>query len=384
MKIVHISPIFWDNWGYQENYISRIQAEEGHQVTVLTSATSLAYYRKDLDGQYKEYFSCGVKIIRLRIKFNLINRFYWFDGLYNILKRINPEIIMVHGLTMLPVLQILKYKKCNPNCLLYADLHADYHISGTSFLSRIILHKFFWRIFTINRILPHVEQIYYTRPSVKRFSQEMYKIKDALLTELLMGADAPTYSEEARKEIKRKIRNKLGIPEDSFIICTGGKIDKNKQIGLLLKALQKIDNSKFYLIIFGNIADDYKAIYHSEISHFSNIKDIGWLVESEIGELFIASDIAVFLGNHSVLWEQAISYGTPVMFSYEEDRKYLDVGGNCIFVYSNNENEISYYINLLLEQPSIITNMKKIAIQKGIPKFSYKNIVQELNASWVS
>ena len=381
MKIVHLTPIYWDNWGYQENYIARYQAKFGHKVFVIAPATSLSPYRNDLNGQRTEYDIDGVHVIRLKLKINIINRFYWFDGLLGTLKQLNPGIIMIHGLAMVPILEILKYKKSNPNCLIYADFHSDYQNSGKNILSSIFLHKIIWRYF-VNKAIPSIEKIYYTRPSVKKFIQDMYGIKDELLDELLFGSDLINYSLEARHDIRKKIRGGLNIPEDSFVICTGGKFDKAKNLKVLTDGISKLKKLEIHLIIFGSVESSFKNSFNELIKKIKNVHNLGWLNETEISECYISSDIAVFLGNHSVLWEKAICYGIPTIFSYQHDREYLDLNGNCLFVFGNIDIEVAQNIKMLVTNPQIISNMRKVAIENGATIFSYENIVGKLNESW--
>jgi 1,2-diacylglycerol 3-alpha-glucosyltransferase len=379
--IIHITPVYWDNWGYQENYISEYQANTNNKITIITPATSLSSYRRDLNGKTTEYFIKNVRVIRLKLKWKILNRFYWYDNLYKILIQESPDIIMIHGLAMIPVLEIIKFKKKNPNCTIYADFHSDYLISGTNFLSIKILHSIIWRYF-VKLTIPYIEKIYYTRPSVKKFITDLYKINENILEELLMGSDSKSCTLLERESIKNVVREKLKIPLDSFVICTGGKINSERKLDIIINSLANFKNQQIHLIIFGKIDDEYLKTFQSMICDKKNIHFIGWLQSSEIYDYYFASNIAIFLGNHSVLWEQAIGCGTPTIFGYKEDREYLDTGENCIFLFKNNELELIQYLKLLINNPELILKMRKNAIEKGELKFSYENIVSNLNKSW--
>ena len=99
-KVVHISPVYWENWGYQENMITKKQAIKNCNVTVISSLNSIVDYKvKYLKKQ--SYNEGSVKIIRLDFVFNLFNRFFIYKKLNKTLKELNPDIIMLHGMQSL-------------------------------------------------------------------------------------------------------------------------------------------------------------------------------------------------------------------------------------------------------------------------------------------
>ncbi|MFK1961527.1 hypothetical protein ACIXEH_11290 [Bacteroides fragilis] len=68
---------------------------------------------------------------------------------------------------------------------------------------------------------------------------------------------------------------------------------------------------------------------------------VGWLSSEKTIEYFFASDLAVFPGTHSVLWEQAVGIGIPSIFKYWDGMTHVDLGGNCLFLFENSSEEIS-------------------------------------------
>jgi glycosyltransferase involved in cell wall biosynthesis len=57
-----------------------------------------------------------------------------------------------------------------------------------------------------------------------------------------------------------------------------------------------------------------------------NIIYVGWVKPGEIYQYYMASDVAVYPGGQSVLWQQAIACGLPLICKYWYGCEYLDLG----------------------------------------------------------
>src|SRR5699024_5967987 len=131
-----------------------------------------------------------------------------------------------------------------------------------------------------------------------------------------------------------------GINKKDFLIVTGGKIDNTKkQIMLLIKAVKHIKNRNVKLILFGSIAQELREKVQDLLDD-SMVHYIGWIESQDCYKYFAASDLAVFPGRHSVLWEQAVGTGVPCLFRYWDGTTHVDVGGNSLFLYNDTVNEI--------------------------------------------
>ena len=101
------------------------------------------------------------------------------------------------------------------------------------------------------------------------------------------------------------------------------------------------------LLVFGNVADNYKGEIEKSINE--NVIMLGWMNTKEINDVFLASDIAVFPGQHSVLWEQACACKIPCLFAYWDGMNHLNNGGNCAFICADSveaiRNSIMKYAN---------------------------------------
>jgi hypothetical protein len=126
--------------------------------------------------------------------------------------------------------------------------------------------------------------------------------------------------------------------------------------------------------VFGLPNNEMKRVVESLTS--SATRYIGWLSADEVYDYFLASDLAVFPGTHSVLWEQAVGTGLPAIFKKWDGMTHVDVGGNCMFVEEGTVEELLLVIESVVRDKNHYNKMKHVAVTKGIPYFSYANIAR--------
>lgn len=386
MKIVHIClcSLYRDNWGYQENLLSKYNTLLGNDVTVISSnAPEHTPKNNEIKNPHKkiEYYIDGVKIIRVNSKFNILNKLIWYDGLYEILSQEKPDLIYMNGMQSLSIIEVRKYLKKNKNCKAVADIHADYFNSAQSFFSKYILHKIIWK-YLIKYSINSFELIYCINNCSYKFALEMYNIPKQKMKLLYLGADVDKIDFQNKESIREKIRNELNIPAQAFVMITGGKINKDKRIHEIINAMDILNNNNLHLIVFGRIYDEFKDIINPLLNR-KNIHYVGWITGKEVYDYYLASDIAIFAGDMSVLWQQAISCGLPAILRFWPGNEYLNEG-NAIFLYSEELSELKQSIELITSlSEDKFNNMKDIAMKMGKDKFSYyiisNQIIDDLN-----
>ncbi|AEF17821.1 glycosyl transferase group 1 [Thermoanaerobacterium xylanolyticum LX-11] len=384
MKIVHIclAGSYNDNWNYQDNIIPKYHKIAGHDVTVITSifinSKNNVGYEKVSPGEY--FLENGVKIIRIPfIKFilnNVVEKLRLYQGTYEKLELEKPDFIFIHGLQFLDIYQVVKYLRKNRRVKVVVDNHADFSNSARNFLSRNILHKVIWR-YCAQLIEPYTTRFYGVLPARVDFLKTVYKLPEEKVELLVMGADDEKVKEARNENVKKEIREKYNIKPDDFLIITGGKIDNaKKQTLLLMEAVKKIKSDKVKLIVFGSVIEDLKDEVNI-LADGEKVQYIGWIPADKTYNYFAAADLAVFPGRHSVFWEQVVGLGIPMIVKYWEGTTHVDVGGNCIFLYKDSEEEIREKILYLIDNPEVYKKMKDVAEKNGIKKFSYSSIANQ-------
>lgn len=375
MKILHlcISAFFIDNYSYQENLIAKYHVKQGHDVTVIASpftysAQGMGMYLKEASSYFDPN---GFKVVRLLykkpIKWNRLFRHY--DGLYESIKHVEPDLIYLHGISFGDAVVVRDYIKQHPHVILYADNHADYINSAKNWLSKNILHSIVWRR-SAKLLEPYMKKCWGVTPLRCRFLKEMYHIKQELIDFLPMGVDDDSIPYD-RESVKCHVRKGLNIKDDDILIFTGGKIDYLKNTHVLLEAFTDIRDKNIHLVICGTLTPQMqrlKAIIDSDI----RVHYLGWCGAERVMECMIASDISFFPGTHSTLWEQSVGVGIPIVCKYWEGMEHVNINGNCLFVKGEDVKEIKDVINRIKDF-TILDNLKTLA-RVASSEFLYSNI----------
>lgn len=352
MKIVHLclSSFFIDNYSYQENILPKFHLKMGNEVTVIAS---LFTFGKDGRGTYlsnpSEYSdNAGFKVIRLAYKKPfMINRVLRrYEGFYSTLQKESPDIIFSHSISFVDAIVLSKYLKNHPSVKLYADNHADFINSANNFLSSYVLHKLIYRHY-VKKLEPFITKCFGVTPMRCRFLKDMYGIPMNKIAFLPMGVDDDLLPIN-RDSVRSNVRDSLGLNDTDFLIITGGKIDKKKNIHVLIDAIKKLNHQKVHLVICGVLTPDMEYLKET-IDNISNIHFQGWCNSEQVMNYMIASDLACFPGTHSTLWEQSVGMGLPSIFKRWPEMEHVNVNNNCVFVKGDDINELKRCISNFLD-----------------------------------
>jgi glycosyltransferase involved in cell wall biosynthesis len=346
----------------------------GHDVTVIASLLSFDDEGKVtyLSGPSVRNDEGGFKVVRIAYKRpHKINRFLRrYEGLFELLERESPDIIFCHGLSMVEINTLVRYKKKHPSTAFYADQHGDYINSATNVLSKFILHPIIWRYY-VKKIEPHLVKVYGVTPLRCKFLKEMYGVNPGLIEFLPMGIDDDAIPVE-REKVRAAVRERLGVGSTDLLIFTGGKIDKIKNTHVLLDALQHLNRDKIHLVICGVLCPEMEYLKRS---FNDRIHYLGWCNAEQVMDCMVASDIACFPGRHSTLWEQAVGLGLPAVFkNWDEEQTHVNVNGNALFVAGDDSAEIQACILKFLD-PSFMSDIRSKA-KSASSTFLYSNIAK--------
>lgn len=381
MRILHIcgSCFYKEGMGYQENILPKMHFKQGFETYIMARA-QVTY--KNNGGKYavENYINQdGIPVIIIDYKqFNnckLLNKACRILKIYaNILSQlqsINPDIIFVHGGQFASLEVIRKYVKKRKNVKLYIDQHMDYYNEPKGSILMTIVNKLFG--FQMRRCVPYTNKYWGVTPWRCDYLRDVYKIPNNKIGLLVMGGDDDFIEIDNKTEIRNKIRKQYLVKDEDFCIISGGKIDRAKNIHLLLEAFSRIDSNQVKLFVFGNISQEMKDEIELYI-HDERIIYLGWINSHEVYKYYLASDLAVFPGTHSVLWEQACACGLPGLYKNWPGMHHVDVGGNCRFLSSENTDEIKKCIEDIINDRNGYIKMKEVAEQIGEKVFSYKEI----------
>ena len=378
MKIVHLclASFYVDNYSYQENLLPKYHKIAGNDVSIIASLVSFDKNGKPcLLAEANNYMNeNGISVKRIEYKkqagkLGRLLRIYQQD-LLDMLEKEQPDIIFIHGVQFWDIRKVKKYAKKHPQVIIYADNHADFSNSAKNFLSKNILHKLIWK-HCAKLINPYVTKFYGVLPARVDFLVNVYGLPKEKVELLVMGADDEKVKEARLPEIRKEIREKYNIADDDFLIMTGGKIDLFKtQTLLLMEAVNKINNPKVKLIVFGSVVPELKEKIAKLCSE--KVQYIGWVQAVESYKYFASCDLAVFPGRHSVFWEQVAGQAKPMIVKHWEGTTHIDLGGNAEFLYKDSIEDITEKINKAMANIDV---MKKIADEKA-HLFMYSDIAK--------
>ena len=372
-----LGSFYIDNYSYQENLLPKYQKECVDKIKIIASLVSFDENGKPclLEKGSKYINEHSIPVERLDYKKNLgkvgkILRIYEKD-LYSLLEEEKPDIIFVHGMQFWDINKVSHYARKHKDVILYVDNHADFSNSARGWVSKNILHKILWK-YCAKKINPYVKKFYGVLPARVDFLRNVYGLPKEKIELLVMGADDEKIQEAKAPEIRKEIREKHGIADDDFLIMTGGKIDLFKtQTLLLMEAVNKINNPKVKLIVFGSVVPELKEKIAALCSE--KVQYIGWVQAVESYKYFASCDLAVFPGRHSVFWEQVAGQGIPMVVKHWDGTTHIDMDGNVKFLYNDSTDEI---IEVLNETFVDIKQMKTVAEEKAY-KFKYSDIAKK-------
>ena len=382
MRILHLclANFYIDNYSYQENMLPKYHVLQGHEVQVLASLVSFDEKGNPcLLNEESEYSSKdNFKVIRTNYRrpfyfFNKIFRRY--NKVFHYISNFQPDIIFIHGCQFWDIFKVIKYLEQHPEVKVFVDGHTDFINSARNWLSREILHKIVWR-HCAQAISPFTEKFYGVLPIRCDFFHTVYRIPIEKIELLVLGVDDLSIPFDRKSEIRDYIRKELGLSSHDFVLVTGGKIDKKKNIDILIQAVIKLNNPSVKLIIFGSILPEMEETIQPLTEH-KNIKYIGWINSEDAYKYFFAGDLAVFPGTHSVLWEYAIGCGIPAIIKYWEGMNHVDVGGNILFLKEASISELTEVITKAVSDSNFYNQMYEVAQNAGINSFKYSVISEK-------
>ena len=338
-RVLHICLAinYLEGWAYQENMLPAAHKELGYDVHIIAAEQYYDEHKKIIVnrpiGEYVNNDGVVVHILKgVTMNYSLNRILPKVKGLYKAISSINPDIIFWHGLDPCSYnsYQVSWYKKKHSEVKLFADCHADYYnrrFNDHPLKCKIdVLISRFWYF----PFFKQANKIWGTTPWREVFLKSEYHLADIKVGCLIMGADDKHIVGKNKRDVRFRIREKYSIPQDAFMIVSGGKLDSRKNIHFLCSAVKKI-GEPIHLLLFGKPTPDMEPVYN-KYNDCKNITQLGWIDGSSTYDLFLAADLACFPGSHSVLWEQSVACAVPGIYKYWDYMTHVNECGNATFI----------------------------------------------------
>lgn len=303
---------------YQENLLEKYFSKAGHRVSIISATTTDVFEfianRYDARRPATTEHHGRTTVYRQPYQYNFLSRIRKFSGVAELLERERPDLIFIHDIQFnLP--EVAEYKRRHPQTRLVLDYHADFSNSARNWLSLAILHKGLRRPL-LRRYDGILDDIYPVTPASQRFLADVYGIPDSRMTLLPLGCDMDACRRVRAERKGLELRRHYDIPTDAFVAFGGGKLARPKGVERLIRAFLDMPADSNWLVVAGDAGKD-DAAYLQELTALADghprILWTGWLDQEAMLAHLDLADLAVFPGSQSILWQQAIGMGKPVL-----------------------------------------------------------------------
>ncbi len=379
MKIVHccLANFYIDKYSYQENLIPKFHKLDGHDVLIIASTETFVGDNKLGYIETKKYVNeDGISVTRVPYR-KILTEFLTrkirsYKGVYSILEEEKPDIIFFHDTCAWELLNVVKYKKRNNYVKLFVDSHTDANNSATTFLSKNILHRIFYRNIT-RWACQHLEKILCVSLETKEFLNSIYGIPERKLEIYPLGGIVIEDEEYFNK--RKRMRSKLGIEDGDILLVHSGKLDGNKRTKEILEALRKTESRKLRLAILGAISSEMKSIIEPMIGADRRVRFEGWKNGEELVDYLCAADMYVQPGTQSSTMQNAICCRCAVMlYPYRSHEPFLK--GNGYFV-KTVEDMVDCF-KRICDHPELLRQMSANSLEIATDMLDYKKLAARI------
>lgn len=376
MKILHLclAAPFTDGMAYQENILPYWHQRLGHSVSVIASTEVVDKNNLGL-GHAKVGRSVsqdGIPVERLPYAFGLngflARKLRIYRGLKDALHRVKPDYIFIHDLQFYNTNDVVQYCQHYPSTRVVVDCHADFSNSARSFLSYFVLHRLYYRWRGLKLLLV-CKHFWGVLPSRCDFLSNVYDIPSEKVKLLEMGFDDRDGHPKDLHPPKKtyQIQNKVPIQ-----LATGGKIDSFKSD--TINFMREVSGDpRFELSVFGSVSKNIQNSFVDILKKSPNIRYLGWLDLDGVTDVLKYTDVAVFAGRHSVLWEQSVGLQIPLVLPFGENCSHIDFPGNVLWANFKSSLGCKKMLDKLAD-PKTISSLKKAALSVESERFLYSNI----------
>jgi 1,2-diacylglycerol 3-alpha-glucosyltransferase len=239
----------------------------------------------------------------------------------------------------------------------------------------------------LDRWHPFLDKLYAAVPITANFLEEVYGVPRADMELLPLCADVDLADAIRSSDARREIRRELGFRDDQMVVFTGGKFADLKQTHMAVEAVQLVRDENVGLVLVGDAErghEAYRDMLHRIAAGNPNIHFMGWRKAAEVYRYMGACDVALFPAGQSVLWQQALSMGLPLVVGRatwrgDQDPSYLNRNDNMVIIPRaeiTSEN-IAEHLRGLARDPQRLARMRDGALRVTDEFLNYNRIVDK-------
>ena len=380
MRILHLclANFYIDGYNYQENVLTRINKEDGHDVRIIASTETFIDNQNLGYIEPSEYITeYGVPIKRLPyIKVGThfsTTKIRAYPKLYEEIAAFSPDVIMAHDIVFWSVLDVIRYKKDHPEVKWYCDTHTDEKNSGRNWLSLHVLHRGYYR-YLIWKALPYLEKYFYVTAERKTFAMRHYGVPEEKLEFYPLGGNILS---DIQYEARRKeYRNQLQLKDTDVLFLHSGKMDALKRTEELIRAFSQIADENAKLVLIGSMTPEREKTLLPLIEKDTRVTYLGWKTADELEGYLCACDMYLQPGSQSATLENALCCRCAAMvFPHEA---YTSEYGKSGILWCETEEEMLKVFQETLRGVYSLENLKQQAYSFASEVLDYSKLAKRL------
>ena len=362
MRVAHVTVSYQEGLGYEENHLPFFQAGLGAEVAVITTPLPLASWQGldhfqagTVPGVHEDR---GVRIHRLKARFRARKGTQFLLGaLRRTLTEIKPDILHIHNPIGSLTVQTLAAAKAL-GLPVVIDCHLWHFLTHPhGFLGRAYYGLF--RNVLLPRYRSVIRRYIPLGPEPEEVLHDLLGIPHSLMTHSTLGADTRSfrYEESARLETRRA----LGIPSGARVILFVGRIDRGKEIDVLVEAWKTLPGKyDSYLLLVGpampGMAEDIARAAGPEAGNKFILT--GLVPNAELPGYMSAADVAVWPGNTGITMNEAMACHTALVHADADAGRHLTLYGNGAAFERGNARSLAGVLDSILADPSRLADMR--------------------------
>ncbi len=382
MRILHIDETFHPLFGYHCNPLAKFQSLAGNEVFVIAPEAKYIYpvYREfgetgdNQQAEDEEYISLtNVKIIRVKGKGYISGRLvYDMRLLSEAIDQINPDVIMVHCVETLTAMRVMKkYRNKYPmvfdsHMLSMATknrFHALYEWGYKKCVTKIVKEEKYTVILTQNDdyVIKHL--------GIPK-NQTVFGS---------FGTDTDLFCPDNGR--KRAFLRENGLPDDTFVIVSTGKLSESKNGKLFASSIkEKFDTKRDVAIV---IVADFTGEYEKEVKQILDTSEnklfyYGVQRYTDLPWFYQIADVTVFPKQCSMSFYDAQSCGSPVISEKGHVNEERNSHGNGFCFEPGSSQDLREVLNRMMSLSSEeLLTMRKNSRNFILESYSYTTIAKQ-------
>lgn len=373
MKICDLNALYFSGGGGIKTYIdskSCLLKERGVEHLIIAPNT------ENCDKIKKETHQCAViyYLPCFKVTFKKTSYFHFknFKNIKKVLLEEKPDVLEI-GDKITPLLYGKKIKRLHQvlNCKIFAFSH-----ERADKFSKVVLGQFLSKFGFANFLIKRFVKAADAAITNSNFTaEELLKyLPENQVHIVQLGTNFNGFSKE--KYFNKDLYNKLSQNGQKKVLIHVGRLDKDKQIGLLVEFAKQLDFTKYNLLVVG------QGGLQNKLAKLNSVTYIGQVSHEKVKEYLAVSDLGILVNNiepFGLVGLEMMAMGLPILGPNQgglttflkKDFAYLLPYDKCAYMAA-----LDQFERLPAEK---IKKMSEVA-QTEVAKYTVKNMVDELLA----